>query len=128
MTDVKETAYFQSVKRFKDIRELKKVSFLQLFCLAALVLARPQVLQSQLPGQPIEDPEVWTWGQHPNGVGYKAPNDLLYETCKATPNSPLCYEAATRRQCAQNPLISRTCMCARHLPVTDCTSIGAKPE
>merc|ERR1712203_1277484 len=60
---------------------------LQLFCLAALVLARPQVLQSQLPGQPIEDPEVWTWGQHPNGVGYKAPNDLLYETCKATPNS-----------------------------------------
>merc|ERR1712066_353501 len=65
-----------------------------LTCAAALVrpiLTAPQRLQSELPLQPIEDPDLWAWGQHPNGLGYKAANDLLFETCLTTPNSPLCY-------------------------------------
>ena len=28
-------------------------------------------LKSQLPSEPIEDPESWAWGEHPNGLGYK---------------------------------------------------------
>ena len=79
--------------------------FFQLLACAALghpILTAPQILQSQLPLQPIEDPDLWAWGQHPNGVGYKAANDLLFETCLGTPDSPLCYNAATKLQCVQN--------------------------
>ena len=97
----------------------------QLVSLLGLTLSRPQVLKSELPSQPIEDPDVWSWGQHPNGLGYKAPNDLLFETCLDTPNSPLCYEAASSRQCWENAAILRTCMCARHTPTTACTNVGA---
>merc|ERR1712203_1272922 len=59
------------------------MSFLQglatLLLLLSLVLlevsCRPQVqLVSLLPAQPIEPPESWAWGQHPNGLGYKAKN------------------------------------------------------
>ena len=32
----------------------------------------------------------------------KAPNDLLYKTCLATPDSPLCYGAATFFQCTRH--------------------------
>ena len=79
--------------------------FFQLLALAALchlILSAPQTLKSQLPAQPIEDPDLWAWGRHPNGLGYKAANDLLFETCLATPDSPLCYNAATKSQCIQN--------------------------
>merc|ERR1711944_315693 len=98
--------------------------FIQL-TLFGMAFSRPQVLKSQLPSEPIEDPDLWAWGQHPNGLGYKAPNDLLFETCLSTPNSPLCYEAATSRQCWENASILRTCMCARHTPTTECTNVGA---
>ena len=42
---------------------------------AGLVLSSPvQVnLKSQLPASPIEDPDTWAWGLHPdNGLDYKA--------------------------------------------------------
>ena len=55
-----------------EINRTEAEILLQLVCLAALVVARPQVLKSQLPTQPIEDPDLWSWGQHPNGLGYKA--------------------------------------------------------
>ena len=151
--------------------------------LAAGALGLPMELRSKLPDNPIEPPEQWAWGQHPNGLGYKvsfngqpihnkmrksmahkqrplniqqAPNDLLYKTCLATPDSPLCYGAATFFQCTRYctflyksttpyPIISksnnathrkseearkikRTCMCAQHITKTDCNSIGAKNE
>merc|ERR1719361_362928 len=106
---------------------MKLILQLSLF---GVVLSRPQVLKSQLPSQPIEDPDLWAWGQHPNGLGYKAPNDLLYETCLGSPDSPLCYGAATFFQCTRKSeearKIKRSCMCAQHITNTDCNSIGAK--
>ena len=83
----------------------KSYSFFQLLSFAALscpIQTAPQKLQSKLPVQPIEEPDLWAWGEHPNGLGYKAANDLLFETCLATPDSPLCYNAATKLQCVQN--------------------------
>ena len=108
------------------MKRLNRSSLSPQLSLLGLTLSRPQVLKSELPSQPIEDPDVWSWGQHPNGLGYKAPNDLLFETCLTTPDSPLCYEAATSRQCWENPQVIRSCMCARHAPSTDCKSIGAQ--
>ena len=104
---------------------LNRLSCSPQLSLFGLAFSRPQVLKSQLPSKPIEDPDLWAWGQHPNGLGYKAPNDLLFETCLSTPNSPLCYEAASSRQCWENASILRTCMCARHTPTTACTNVGA---
>ena len=43
-------------------------------CLPGLhALPAPQAVQlvSLLPAQPIEDPDLWAWGRHPNGLGYK---------------------------------------------------------
>ena len=45
-----------------------------LLCLPGLpALPAPQTVQlvSLLPAQPIEDPNLWAWGRHPNGLGYK---------------------------------------------------------
>ena len=43
-------------------------------CLPGLhALPAPQAVQlvSLLPAEPIEDPDLWAWGRHPNGLGYK---------------------------------------------------------
>lgn len=97
--------------------------------LALQTFGSPVELLSQLPEDPIDPPNDWAWGLHPNGLGYKASNDLLYKTCVATPNSPLCYGAATLAQCTKRSIeaikIKKTCMCAQHIPETKCTSIGA---
>ena len=90
---------------FGQNTQFKRCLFQLLTCAALLgrpILTATQRLQSKLPVQPIEDPDLWAWGEHPNGVGYKAANDLLFETCLATPDSPLCYNAATKLQCVQN--------------------------
>merc|ERR1712062_710038 len=43
-------------------------------------------LQSEYPANPIEDPQSWAWGQHPdNGLGYKAKDNLEVEVCLANP-------------------------------------------
>ena len=55
---------------------------------AGLVLSNPvQVsLKSQLPASPIEDPDTWAWGLHPdNGLDYKAKDSLSVEVCLANP-------------------------------------------
>ena len=55
---------------------------------AGLVLSSPvQVnLKSQLPASPIEDPDTWAWGLHPdNGLDYKARDSLSVEVCLANP-------------------------------------------
>ena len=92
----------------------------------------PVQLSSQLPPQPIEEPAAWAWGSHPNGLGYQAANHLLYQTCLPTPDSPLCYNAATFFQCTRKSeearKIKKTCMCAKHISDTKCTSIGALSE
>ena len=43
--------------------------------LATGALGLPMELQSKLPDNPIEPPEQWAWGQHPNGLGYKVSYD-----------------------------------------------------
>ena len=43
--------------------------------LAAGALGLPMELRSKLPDNPIEPPEQWAWGQHPNGLGYKVSYD-----------------------------------------------------
>ena len=43
-------------------------------------------LKSQYPSNPIEDPQTWAWGQHPdNGLGYKARDNLEVSVCLANP-------------------------------------------
>ena len=44
-------------------------------------------LKSQYPENPIEDPETWAWGLHPdNGLDYKARDNLEVEVCLANPD------------------------------------------
>ena len=43
-------------------------------------------LKSQYPSNPIEDPQSWAWGLHPdNGLGYKAKDNLEVEVCLSNP-------------------------------------------
>ena len=44
-------------------------------------------LQSKLPTDPIEDPNTWAWGLHPDqGLDYKARDSLSLEVCLANPD------------------------------------------
>merc|ERR1711997_1230996 len=55
----------------------------------SLVLSSPVFvdLQSEYPANPIEDPQSWAWGQHPDrGLGYKAKDNLEVEVCLANPS------------------------------------------
>jgi hypothetical protein len=48
----------------------------------------PQIkLQSLLPTAPIEDFDTWAWGEHPNGLGYKARNSLTKDQCILNPTT-----------------------------------------
>merc|ERR1712018_463677 len=109
-----------------------KIQVIVHLMLAVQTFASPVELLSKLPEEPIDPPNDWAWGQHPNGIGYKASNDLLYKNCLATPNSPLCYGAATLAQCTKRSMeaikIKRTCMCAQHISDAKCTAIGAVKE
>ena len=54
---------------------LRQIQVVLVLGSAGLVLSSPvQVnLKSQLPASPIEDPDTWAWGLHPdNGLDYKA--------------------------------------------------------
>ena len=43
-------------------------------------------LKSQYPENPIEDPQTWAWGLHPdNGLDYKARDNLEVAVCLANP-------------------------------------------
>ena len=45
------------------------------------------ILQSKLPTDPIEDPNTWAWGLHPDqGLDYKARDSLSLEVCLANPD------------------------------------------
>ena len=62
--------------------------FFQVFSLLATVLGNPVFvpLQSKYPANPIEDPQTWAWGQHPdNGLDYKAKDGLEVSVCLANP-------------------------------------------
>ena len=44
-------------------------------------------LKSQYPANPIEDPQTWAWGVHPdNGLDYKARDNLEVDVCLANPS------------------------------------------
>ena len=94
---------------------------------AGLVLLSPvQVsLKSQLPASPIEDPETWAWGLHPdNGLDYKAKDSLSVEVCLANPdliNTAKC--SLPRDLCLSNAEFTPLVGCSGHsLPLSVCVS------
>ncbi|XP_023347718.1 uncharacterized protein LOC111716482 isoform X4 [Eurytemora carolleeae] len=79
-------------------------------------------LQSLLPVDPIEEFDSWAWGEHPNGLGYKARNGLSVDQCFKNPyliDTPACKfpaavciefpEYATRKVCAGNRYPAEVC-------------------
>eukprot|EP00090_Calanus_glacialis_P025619 TRINITY_DN40115_c0_g1_i1.p1 TRINITY_DN40115_c0_g1~~TRINITY_DN40115_c0_g1_i1.p1 ORF type:complete len:108 (-),score=26.66 TRINITY_DN40115_c0_g1_i1:37-360(-) len=81
--------------------------------------AQKPPLVSLLPAKPIEPPATWSWGKHPNGLGYKAKNGFSLSQCIKNPsmaNSLLC-EAATKEMtwtlCKENPSVQDTALCDR---------------
>ena len=96
--------------------------FLVLLMIALSVsITTPQSVQlsSQLPANPIEPPDTWAWGQHPNGLGYKAKNGLSLDQCIKNPvqaNTLLCTNAVKEIsywQCFKNPQVQKTQLCMR---------------
>jgi len=83
----------------------------------------PQIkLQSLLPVDPIEEFDTWAWGEHPNGLGYKARNGLSVDQCLKNPHlidTPACTfpaklcmdvpEYATKQACAGNQYPAEFC-------------------
>ncbi|XP_023347706.1 uncharacterized protein LOC111716481 isoform X2 [Eurytemora carolleeae] len=83
----------------------------------------PQIkLQSLLPVDPIEEFDTWAWGEHPNGLGYKARNGLSVDQCLKNPHlidTPACKfpaklcmdvpEYATKQACAGNQYPAEFC-------------------
>ena len=77
-------------------------------------------LLSKLPPQPIEPPEDWVWGEHPDkGLGYKAKNGLTLDQCVKNGHlsvTVLCQKyanQATFGQCRQNMPSRATVLCKR---------------
>ena len=76
-------------------------------------------LVSKLPSDPIEPPAAWSWGSHPNGLGYKAKNGLSLDQCIKNPaqaNTLLCTRAVKEIsywQCFKNPQVQKTKLCVR---------------
>ena len=62
--------------------------YFQIQLLLAPVLSNPvfKPLKSKYPTNPIEDPQTWAWGRHPdNGLDYKAKDSLEVSVCLANP-------------------------------------------
>ena len=94
---------------------------------AGLVLSSPvQVsLKSQLPASPIEDPETWAWGLHPdNGLDYKAKDSLSVEVCLANPELIDTAKCSLPRDlCLSNAEFTPLVGCSGHsLPLSVCVS------
>ncbi|XP_023347723.1 uncharacterized protein LOC111716482 isoform X9 [Eurytemora carolleeae] len=104
-------------------------------------------LQSLLPVDPIEEFDSWAWGEHPNGLGYKARNGLSVDQCFKNPyliDTPACKfpaavciefpEYATRKVCADalypkefcvaNPVLVSAKGCQKYL--ADICSLDVK--
>merc|ERR1711863_34953 len=79
-------------------------------------------LQPQYPANPIEDPNTWAWGQHPdNGLGYKAKDNLEVEVCLANPsfiNTAKCKLPLP--VCLENPQYLSSLGCREHLTASFC--------
>ncbi|XP_023347710.1 uncharacterized protein LOC111716481 isoform X6 [Eurytemora carolleeae] len=108
----------------------------------------PQIkLQSLLPVDPIEEFDTWAWGEHPNGLGYKARNGLSVDQCLKNPHlidTPACKfpaklcmdvpEYATKQACADalypkefcvaNPVLVSAKGCQKYL--ADICSLDVK--
>ena len=91
--------------------------------LLPLIPGHPQgrvVLVSKLPADPIESPEAWAWGQHPDkGLDYKAKNGLTLEQCVLNARlaeTVLCLKYASQAsvvQCRKNRPARVTNLCRR---------------
>ena len=93
-----------------------------LFSMFAICTPAPTtqiLLQSKLSSNPIEDPVSWAWGQHPDGLDYKAKNSLTLKQCLANPCSllgtPLCK--TTYFHCAEYECIQKTNPCKKYCKV-----------
>ena len=79
-------------------------------------------LKSQYPSNPIEDPQSWAWGLHPdNGLGYKAKDNLEVEVCLANPayiNTAKCK--LPLEVCLDNPEYLSSLGCREHLTGSFC--------
>ena len=97
---------------------------LTLFVLVSQVWCSPVFvdLKSEYPANPIEDPQSWAWGQHPNkGLGYKAKDNLEVEVCLANPsyiNTAKCN--LPLEVCLDNPQYLSSLGCRAHLTASFC--------
>ena len=82
-------------------------------------------LKSQYPSNPIEDPQTWSWGQHPdNGLGYKARDNLEVSVCLATPamiNTAKCNLPLD--VCLANPQYLSSLGCSKVLTPSLCATM-----
>merc|ERR1711868_238056 len=73
-------------------------------------------LKSQYPENPIEDPQTWAWGLHPdNGLDYKARDNLEVAVCLANPamiNTAKC--TLPLDVCLANPQYLSSLGCSGH--------------
>ena len=70
-----------------------------------------------LPASPIEDPETWAWGLHPdNGLDYKARDSLSVEVCLANPELIDTAKCSLPRDlCLSNAKFTPLVGCSGHL-------------
>ena len=99
---------------------LKVILFISTSISLSSQAPNPQIkLQSKLPSNPIEDPLSWAWGQHPDGLDYKAKNSLTTKQCLANPCSlfgtPVCK--TTFFHCAEYECIQRSQPCKKFCKV-----------
>ena len=82
-------------------------------------------LKSQYPENPIEDPQTWAWGLHPdNGLDYKARDNLEVAVCLANPemiNTAKC--SLPLDVCLANPQYLSTLGCSAILTPSLCASM-----
>merc|ERR1711881_151916 len=103
---------------------MESIISMTLFVLVVRVQSSPVLvaLQSQYPSDPIEDPETWALGLHPdNGLGYKAEDNLEVEVCLANPayiNTAKCK--LPLQVCLDNPQYLSSLGCREHLTGSFC--------
>ena len=110
-----------------NIRNSQHIQVVLVLGSAGLVLLSPvQVsLKSQLPASPIEDPDTWAWGLHPdNGLDYKARDSLSLDGCLANPELIDTAKCSLPRDlCLSNAEFTPLVGCSGHsLPLSVCVS------
>ena len=101
--------------------------YFQIQLLLAPVLSNPvfKPLKSKYPKNPIEDPQTWAWGRHPdNGLDYNAKDSLEVSVCLANPqmiNTAKCVLPLD--VCLANPKYLSSLGCKSVLTPTLCATM-----